>query len=144
MKLTVTTPLAMVVNAADVTHLRTEDSSGAFGILSGHADFITVLEVSVLTWRDDAGTEHHCAVPGGILTVTGGTHIAVVTGEAVPGDQLAELEATVVERFREAARKETESRTTEEQLQAAALQQIYRYLRPEERFEERSMPRSGS
>ncbi len=75
--------------------------------------------------------------------MTDGTHVAIVTGEAVTGDELEKLEATVVDRFREAARQETESRTTEEQLQAAAMQQIYRYLKPEERIEESSIPRSG-
>jgi len=142
MRLTVTTPLTMVVDALNVAHVRAEDSSGAFGILSGHADYITVLEVSVITWRDRSGSEHHCAVPGGILTVISGTHVAVVTSEAVKGDDLTELEATVIERFRDAARKEAASRTTEEQLQAAAMQQIYHYLRPDEQFEERTTPLS--
>ncbi len=45
MRLTVTTPLEMVVDARDVAHIRAEDSSGAFGILTGHADYITALEV---------------------------------------------------------------------------------------------------
>ena len=37
-----------------MSHLRAEDDTGAFGILPGHADFLTVLAVSVVTWRDDA------------------------------------------------------------------------------------------
>ena len=54
MRLTVTTPLAIVVEADDVAHLRAEDETGAFGILPGHADFLTALAVSVVTWRDSA------------------------------------------------------------------------------------------
>ena len=60
MKLTVTTPLAIVVEADDVVHLRAEDETGAFGILPGHADFLTALAVSVVSWRDASGTEDHC------------------------------------------------------------------------------------
>ena len=69
MNLTVTTPLAIVAEADDVAHLRAEDETGAFGILSGHADFLTALAVSVVTWRDRRGTEHHVAVRGGMLEV---------------------------------------------------------------------------
>ena len=46
MKLSVATPLALVVEADDVRHLRAEDDTGAFGILPGHADFLTALAVS--------------------------------------------------------------------------------------------------
>jgi F-type H+-transporting ATPase subunit epsilon len=54
-RLTVTTPLAIIVEAGDVAHLRAEDETGAFGILSGHADFLTALAVSVVSWRDGRG-----------------------------------------------------------------------------------------
>ena len=36
MNLIVTTPLAVVVDAGDVTHVRAEDETGAFGVLGGH------------------------------------------------------------------------------------------------------------
>jgi len=80
-RLTVITPLAIIVEAGDVVHLRAEDETGAFGILSGHADFLTALAVSVVSWRDGHGVEHHVAVRGGILEVCGGKTIAVATPE---------------------------------------------------------------
>ena len=43
MKLLVTTPLAVIVDVEDVRHIRADDETGAFGILPGHANFITVL-----------------------------------------------------------------------------------------------------
>ena len=49
MRLIVTTPLAVIADASDITHLRAEDETGAFGILPGHADFLTALSVSVAT-----------------------------------------------------------------------------------------------
>ncbi|HLN22636.1 MAG TPA: F0F1 ATP synthase subunit epsilon, partial [Patescibacteria group bacterium] len=72
MKLTVSTPLALLVEAEDVQAVRAEDDSGSFGILPGHADFLTALGVSVMTWRDHAGGEHHVALRGGVLEVIGG------------------------------------------------------------------------
>lgn len=86
MRLTVTTPLAIVVDAGDAAHLRAEDATGAFGILPGHADFLTALAPSVVSWRDTAGREHHVAVRGGMLRVHGGDTVAVASPEAVPGE----------------------------------------------------------
>ncbi|HLY56497.1 MAG TPA: F0F1 ATP synthase subunit epsilon, partial [Stellaceae bacterium] len=100
MRLAVSTPLAVVVEAGDVAHLRAEDDTGAFGILPGHADFLTALTISVVTWRDPDGREHHIAVRGGMLEVRGGDTIAVATREAMPGDDLHHLEAEVLATFR--------------------------------------------
>ena len=38
-----------------VVGLRAEDDSGSFGILAGHADLITVLTMSVVSWRQEDG-----------------------------------------------------------------------------------------
>ena len=67
MKLTVTTPLAIIIEADDVAHLRAEDETGAFGVLAGHSDFLTALSVSVMSWRDAREVEHHIAVREGML-----------------------------------------------------------------------------
>ena len=58
MRLRIATPTVLVVEAEDVGHVRAEDETGAFGILPGHGDFLTVLATSVLTWRDRSGSEH--------------------------------------------------------------------------------------
>ena len=86
MRLLVTTPVSVVIDADDVAHVRAEDETGAFGVLPGHADFITVLAISVITWRDQAGVEHHVAVRGGVLTVRDGDLVEVATREAVGDD----------------------------------------------------------
>lgn len=130
MKLTVTTPLATVVDADDVTHLRGEDETGAFGILQGHADFLTALAVSVVSWRNGQGAEHHVAVHGGMLEVRGGGMIAIATREAVPGDDLHRLETEVVARFRRQLAEEQAARQDAQRLYLAAVRQISRFLRP--------------
>src|SRR5579862_6417582 len=128
MKLTVTTPLTVVVDTDDVAHLRAEDETGAFGILAGHADFLTALAVSVASWRDERGVEHHVAVRGGMLEVRGGTAIAIATPEAVPGDDLHRLESEVLARFRRQLVEERAARTDAQRLYLAAIRQIVRFL----------------
>jgi len=91
-RLTIATPLAIVIEAGDVAHLRAEDETGAFGILPGHADFLTALAVSVASWRDNFGAEHYVAVRGGMLEMRDGDAIAIATPEAVPGDDLHRVE----------------------------------------------------
>jgi F-type H+-transporting ATPase subunit epsilon len=131
-RLTVATPLAIVVEASDVAHLRAEDETGAFGILSGHADFLTALTVSVVSWRDRRGAEHYIAVRGGMLDVRGGQTIIIATPEAVTGEDLHQLESEVMARFRRQLEEERAARTDAQRLYLAAMRQICRLLRPTE------------
>lgn len=126
-----TTPMGVVADAQDVVSLRAEDDSGAFGVLERHADFLTVLAVSVIGWRDRAGAEHYVAVRGGVLAVRGGHTVEVAAPEAVAGDDLYALENDVLKRFREEAGAEQVSRAAAARLQLAVIRQIWRYLRPE-------------
>jgi F-type H+-transporting ATPase subunit epsilon len=130
MRLTIATPLAILVETGDVVHLRAEDETGSFGILVGHADFLTALAVSVVTWRGQRGAEHHAAVRGGMLEVRGGSEIAVATPEAVLDDDLHRLEIDVLAGFRRASAEEQAARTGTQHLYVAAIRQIYRLLRP--------------
>lgn len=113
-------------------HVRAEDSSGAFGILHGHADFLTVLAISVLAWRDRRGREHYVAVRGGMLSVRDGSSVSVATPEAVPGDDLHRLEADVLTRFQRQLDEERAARTAAQRLHLAAIRQIMQLLRPEQ------------
>ena len=130
MRLTVTTPLAIIIDAKDVTHVRAEDETGAFGILAGHADFLTALAISVVSWRDAQEAQHHVAVHGGMLEVRGGKTIAIATREAVPGDDLHQLETEVLARLRRQLAEEQAARKDAQRLYLAAIRQICRHLRP--------------
>lgn len=131
MKLILTTPLAVVVEADDVRHVRAEDETGAFGVSPRHADLLTVLAVSVLTWQDREGHEHHVAVRGGVLSVREGRLVEVATPEAVlveGGADLAALERAVLARFRARAETEESAHGSVERLRMAALRRLYEYL----------------
>lgn len=133
MRLTVATPLALIVETDDVASLRAEDQTGAFGVLPGHADFITALDVSVVTWRDGRGAEHHAAVRGGVLQVSGGREIAIASPEAIADDDLRRLQTRVLTTYREAAASETAARVDAQRLYLAAIRQILRFVRSEHR-----------
>jgi len=129
--LIVSTPIATAVRTADARHVRAQDASGAFGIWPGHADFLTALSISVLSWRDGRGVEHYLAVRGGMLSVHGGDTVTVATPEAVAGDDLHQLETEVLRQFRLQIDEERLTRTDAQRLQVAAIRQIVRLLRPE-------------
>jgi len=128
MRLMVATPLRVVVDADRVTHVRAEDETGSFGILPGHADLVTVLTVSVISWLNHNDEEHHIAVRGGVLTVRDGSLVEVATRDAVGEDTLRALGDAVLARFRSDARAETESRVSSARLHVAAMRQMQRYL----------------
>jgi F-type H+-transporting ATPase subunit epsilon len=128
MKLLVTTPVSVIVDAEDVRYVRADDETGGFGILPGHADFITVLTVSVITWRNHRDEEHHVAVRGGVLTVRDGSLVEIATREAVGEDTLRRLGGAVLVRFREEAEAEKESRVSATRLHLAAIRLLQRYL----------------
>ncbi len=131
MRLLITTPTAIILDEASVSSVRAEDDSGSFGILEGHTDFLTALKVSIVSWRGADQRTHYCAVRRGVLTVSGGSEIAIATREAVAGDDLDRLEAIVVGEFRERTEAERSARTESLQLQMKAIRQIVRYLRPD-------------
>jgi F-type H+-transporting ATPase subunit epsilon len=143
MKLRITTPTAVIAEFDDVLHLRAEDASGAFGILPRHADFLTVLEPSVVSWRRAGGMTGHCAVRGGVLTVQAGKRIGVATREAVLGDDLARLEAEALATFRAKAAEEQSARADAARLQLAAVRRMFDYLRPERLTSSRQPARVG-
>lgn len=133
MRLLITTPTAIVVDESNVSSLRAEDDSGGFGILAGHADLLTALNISIVSWHGVDGRIRYCAVRRGVLSVTGGAEIAIATREAIAGDDLGRLEQVVLDDFRRRNETEYASRTGSLQLQMKAIRQIVQYLRPDKR-----------
>ncbi|MEO6152326.1 MAG: F0F1 ATP synthase subunit epsilon [Croceibacterium sp.] len=129
MKLRIVTPLAIVIDE-DALAVRAEDDSGRFGILPGHADFLTSLSISVVDWKRTDGSRHYCAVRRGMLSVTAGSDVAVATREAIAGDDLATLDATVLARFRADIEQERSERFESTQLQLNAIRRMVSQLQP--------------
>ncbi|WP_323772334.1 F0F1 ATP synthase subunit epsilon [Antarctobacter sp.] len=128
--LTVTTPLDVEVAETGVTSVRAEDRSGSFGLLPGHADFLTVLGASVLRWRGSEGVWHYCALRGGILRVSAGDTIDVACREAVRGDDLSVLEALVKKNVANQVDAARRARAEHTRLHTNAIRSLMRQLGP--------------
>jgi F-type H+-transporting ATPase subunit epsilon len=128
MKLEISTPLEIVVEAQDVASFRAADASGDFGIMPGHVDMLAVLETSVVRWWAATGSWHFCALRGGVLAVENGDTIRIACRTAITGDDLSRLEREVRE-YREA---ETDAarraRVAQTRLHAQAIRQIMRHI----------------
>lgn len=129
MKLRITTPLEVVLEQDDVAAIRAEDASGGFGVLRGHADFLTSLTISVVSWRTQTGRRQYCATRRGVLSVEGGELISIATREAVLGDDLATLRETILARFRADIEADRSERVNSTQLELSAIRQIVSRLR---------------
>jgi F-type H+-transporting ATPase subunit epsilon len=134
--LTIGTPAIILVDAWRVTALRAEDESGCFGILPGHADFLTALVPTVIRWREiaetgDVATEHFCAVKGGVMRVNDGERVSIACREGIKGDSLPTLEARVHAAREQALDTARSARVEDMRLQAQALRRLLRYLRPQ-------------
>lgn len=131
MRLTVSTPTAVIEDVDNVRHVRAEDDTGAFGILQGHADLVTVLPVSIVTWRSEDGNEGYVLVRRGVMTVRDGNRVEIAARGGYRDDELHELGTTVLEELRRAEDVEDVSRTSETRLHLATMRQIEKVLRAE-------------
>ena len=130
MRLTIATPASLLVDATDVSSLRAEDMSGAFGVLPGHANLLTVLPPSVVRWTKSGEATRYCALSGGVLTVSGGDRVAIACRRGTVGDDLAALEAAVAAERSAELDADRRARVEQTLLHARALRELMRYLRP--------------
>jgi len=128
MKLRIATPTELVVQCDDVASLRAEDASGGFGIQPGHEDCLTVLTVSMITWRDGKGQRAACAVRGGVLSVRAGERISVSAREAVASADIDLLEHTVLREMRQSADLEKHTKVESLHLQLHAIRHIVQLM----------------
>lgn len=128
--LTISTPMAVLVDEPGAVSVRAEDASGGFGILPGHTDFLTALPASVLRWHGADGKRHFCALRSGLLTVTQGARVDVACREGLLGDDLATLEAEVARLREDEAEADRRARVEQMRLHARAVRQLMRFLRP--------------
>lgn len=133
MRLLITTPTAIVVDESNVSSVRAEDDSGSFGVLKGHADLLTALNISIVNWHTADSRTRYCAVRRGVLSVASGAEVSIATREAIAGDDLDRLEEIVLNEFRRRNEAERAMRTGSLQLQMKAIRQIVQYLRPDKR-----------
>lgn len=129
--LRIMTPLAIIVDQP-ATSLRAADASGSFGILPRHADFLTRLAVSVVSWTTPDGAPRFCAVRGGALTVRDG-RVSIAAREAVTGEDLATLDGEVLARFRAELDEERVEHVETTRMHLTAMRKMLARLQPKPR-----------
>ena len=128
MRLIVSTPTTLVADMEGIAHVRAEDRTGAFGIRPGHAAFVTILPVSVVTWTDGAGREGFVLVRRGVLTVRDGQRVEIAARGAWSESDLQALGPEALGALQAAEETEELGRTSDARLLYATMRQIRRTL----------------
>ena len=129
MRLQIVTPLSVEADLNDIVSVRADDRTGSFTILPHHADFITVLTVTVVEWCTASGEQGQIAVRGGILRVEGGHLVQIATRQAVSGPTLERLGAAILDQLRDEAEADTKARIAAARMHMGVIRQLDRYLR---------------
>lgn len=129
LQLTIATPAAKLVDTDQGLSVRAEDESGSFGILPGHADFLTALEPSVVRWRDMAGVERYCIVDGGVLTVSQGRNVAIACRQGKVSQSIDSLDADIAAMRAEQSDIARRARVEQTRLHARAMRQLMQLMR---------------
>lgn len=129
MRLRIITPMAVVLDESGLRSLRAEDASGSFGVLPGHAPFLTSLTISILHFASADGRPGYCAVRRGILKVDPGGDVLVTTREAVLGAELNRLADDVLAGMTADQELERTERAEAMRLELGAIRQIIRRMR---------------
>jgi F-type H+-transporting ATPase subunit epsilon len=106
--LEITTPMRLVVSE-QVDEVVAPGIEGYFGVLPGHAPFLTTLGVGVVTYRSGR-EEHQLAVAGGFAEVRNDKVIVL----ADTAERPAEIDRQRAERARERAERRLGGRSQEE------------------------------
>jgi len=97
--LEITTPMRLVVSE-EVDEVVAPGSEGYFGVLPGHAPFLTTLGIGMVTYRIGR-EEHHLAVAGGFAEVRNDKVIILADSAERP----AEIDVSRAERAKERAER---------------------------------------
>jgi F-type H+-transporting ATPase subunit epsilon len=128
MRLAVLLPTRVLIDR-EVERIVAEAGDGHFGILPRHADMATALVPGILAFTPAGGGETFLGVDEGVLVKCGET-VTVSVLNAVEGDDLATLRATVRDRYIEL---DEHARTAKSALARLEAGVVRRFIEFEER-----------
>jgi F-type H+-transporting ATPase subunit epsilon len=99
MQLRITLPYHSLLEAV-TTRIVAEGTHGAFCLLPNHIDCLVILVPGILVYESEAGTDHYLAVGQGVL-VKQATLVSVSALNAIPGEDLDQLQQAVETQFRQ-------------------------------------------
>lgn len=121
MRLQIVTPGAVVVDEP-TDKVTTEGADGAFTLLPRHVDFVSSLVPGLLAYVHD-GVERLVAVDGGIL-VKRGRSVRVATTEAIPSEDVLDLQRAMRSTFEDVGENERRARTAIAHLETDAIRRL--------------------
>lgn len=112
-----------------VQKVRGEGLHGSFTLLPRHLDYVILLQPGILSYLDAGGREKYVAVDGGVLTKVG-ERVRVATTAAVQGE-LADLQQTVTETFRQLDEREQAARRAQAHIETHLIQEMLEFEDPQ-------------
>jgi F-type H+-transporting ATPase subunit epsilon len=112
----------------DVRHVRLRDGSGFFGVMKGHADFLTVLVPSLCYYLDMDGREVYLAVDEGIFTVRNGT-ATLASREVFESEDAEKLSEIIENAFRKRRKSEESLREMLGDIEKSFMEKTVTFLR---------------
>ena len=109
MSLKILLPNAVLLHQA-VAKVTAEAENGSFCLLPRHVDFLAALVPGLLSFVDQENQEQFVAVDAGIL-IKQGSEVLVSTRQAVQGDNIESLRATVRHTFQTIDERERTARS---------------------------------
>jgi len=82
----------------DVTSFVGEDSSGSFGILAGHASFVTALVTGLARFRTADERWHYMAMPGAVLHFRAGV-LEIGTRRSIVDDDYTRISTALTDQL---------------------------------------------
>src|SRR5579871_1213915 len=108
----------------DATSFVGEDASGSFGLLSGHARFMTVLDFGLARFRRGQVNWEFLALPGAVVYFVG-NQLYVNTRRYLRGQDSDQIRAALQQQF---AAEESELRAVKQSLQRLEQEMLKRLL----------------
>jgi F-type H+-transporting ATPase subunit epsilon len=108
----------------DATSFVGEDASGSFGLLPGHARFMTMLGFGLARFRRESGNWEFLALPGGLVYFAG-NQLWLNTRRYLRGQDSARIRAALEQQF---AAEENELRAMKQSLQRLEQEMLKRLL----------------
>lgn len=115
----------------DVVSFVGEDGSGSFGLMAGHARFVTTLVFGLSRVRYADGRLEYLAMPGGVAYFDGG-EITLSTRRYLRGDDFKQMSKVLREELAKEVQELAEFKSSLEQMERAMMLRLWRIGHGEE------------
>jgi F-type H+-transporting ATPase subunit epsilon len=116
-------PFSVHADTRDVRRIVAETNDGSYGSLPHRLDCVMALGPGILMYETAGGNEEYVAVADGVL-VKSGADVLVSVRNAIAGDNLARLRATVEKEFRAVNEEEATMKSALARVEGDLIQRL--------------------